>query len=115
MRSKPEASYAGVRSPGGCVVWRNVPGEDATELPLCLEIRNHSPTGFEWGYGGSGPAQLALALCVDAAGEKVARVVYQEFKMRMIAPLQGDAWTLSRRAVLDVVNALYREARRGEA
>ena len=23
---------------------------------------NHSPDGFNWGYGGSGPAQLALAI-----------------------------------------------------
>ena len=29
------------------------------------KIRNHSPDGFEWGYGGSGPAQLALALLLD--------------------------------------------------
>ena len=27
-----------------------------------LVLRRHSPTGFEWGYGGSGPAQLALAI-----------------------------------------------------
>ena len=26
------------------------------------QLYNHSPTGFEWGYGGSGPAQLALAI-----------------------------------------------------
>lgn len=26
------------------------------------EILNHSPDGFSWGYGGSGPSQLALAL-----------------------------------------------------
>jgi len=25
------------------------------------DLRNHSPNGFEWGYSGSGPAQLALA------------------------------------------------------
>ena len=25
-----------------------------------LTVRNHSPTGPAWGYGGSGPAQLAL-------------------------------------------------------
>ena len=31
-------------------------------LPLRLEVRNHSPTGFEWGYAGSGPSQLALAM-----------------------------------------------------
>lgn len=29
------------------------------------DLCNHSPDGFEWGYGGSGPAQLALAILVD--------------------------------------------------
>lgn len=26
------------------------------------KVWNHSPDGFNWGYGGSGPAQLALAI-----------------------------------------------------
>ena len=40
-------------------------GNAEDQLPLCLNIRNHSPTGFAWGYGGSGPAQLSLAILVD--------------------------------------------------
>lgn len=60
-----------------------------------LDLRNHSPTGFEWGYGGSGPAQLSLALCVDVlqdAGEAVA--VYQRVKEFLIAPIRQDRWTI---------------------
>ena len=26
-------------------------------------VVHHSPTGFEWGYGGSGPSDLALNIC----------------------------------------------------
>ena len=33
-----------------------------------LDLWNHSPTGFEWGYCGSGPAQLALAILADHCG-----------------------------------------------
>lgn len=29
----------------------------------------HSPTGFSWGYGGSGPAELALNMILDAVGD----------------------------------------------
>ena len=29
------------------------------------EVINHSPDGFAWGYGGSGPAQLALAILLE--------------------------------------------------
>jgi hypothetical protein len=29
-------------------------------------VWNHSPDGFNWGYGGSGPARLALAILLEA-------------------------------------------------
>ena len=35
------------------------------------QIFNHSPNGFSWGYGGSGPAQLALALLLEAGASEV--------------------------------------------
>jgi Family of unknown function (DUF6166) len=46
-----------------------------------LALWNHSPTGFECGYAGSGPAQLALAILL-AAGVEDARAVrlHQRFK-----------------------------------
>lgn len=66
------------------------------ELPPRLDLRNHSPTGFEWSYGGSGPAQLALALLVDALrDEEVALVLYQSFKWEVVASLPWRAWSLT--------------------
>jgi Family of unknown function (DUF6166) len=32
--------------------------------PRC-DLRNNASTGFVWGYNGSGPAQLALAILID--------------------------------------------------
>lgn len=53
-----------------------------------LKLRNHSPTGFSWGYGGSGPAQLALAILLKASGDPVlALAEYQGFKQSIIARL----------------------------
>jgi len=51
----------------------------------------YSPTGFEWGYGGAGPADLALSILTDFAGRKVAESLYQQFKWDVIAkiPYQG--------------------------
>jgi hypothetical protein len=64
-------------------------------LPLCLNIRNHSPTGFAWGYNGSGPAQLALALLVDALGDvDLALRHYQEFKCAVVASWP-QSWSIS--------------------
>lgn len=61
------------------------------QLPPRYDLRNHSPDGFRWGYGGSGPAQLALALCADATGDdNIASAIYQDFKEAVIAKLDGD-------------------------
>ena len=51
-----------------------------------LQIRNHSPTGFEWGYSGSGPAQTSLAVLLDLGVSKEdAAKHYQDFKSEFIA------------------------------
>lgn len=50
------------------------------------KVWNHSPDGFSWGYGGSGPAQLALALLLEAgADDDAARELHQEFKNEFVA------------------------------
>ncbi len=51
----------------------------------------HSPDGFCWGYNGSGPADLALAILCHALGYTPAPVVYQRFKDQAIATLDMNA------------------------
>jgi uncharacterized protein DUF6166 len=34
-------------------------------LPTHADLYNHSPDGFSWGYAGSGPTQLALAMLME--------------------------------------------------
>ena len=59
------------------------------------DIANHSPAGFEWGFCGSGPAQLALALVADCMGKKYAvPAVYQRIKECIVAKLAHDGWPL---------------------
>jgi len=50
-------------------------------------IRNHSPDGFNWSYGGSGPAQLALAVLMKFMPAEDAQGYYQLFKFDVIAAL----------------------------
>jgi hypothetical protein len=59
---------------------------------VSLKVVNHSPTGFCWGYQGSGPAQLALGiLLVHLNGDKErALSLYHDFKFRVIAKLPMD-------------------------
>ena len=56
------------------------------------QVCNHSPDGFSWGYGGSGPAQLALALLLEATNENEAVKSYQSFKFDIISAIaiNGD-------------------------
>jgi len=62
-----------------------------------FDLRNHSPSGFAWGYPGSGPAQLALALLAHALhNDERAEELYQEFKDDVIACLDPQRpWRLT--------------------
>ena len=61
-----------------------------------LDLWNHSPTGFEWGYCGSGPAQLALGILADHYGNaERALTWYQSFKWAVIAELPHREWILT--------------------
>lgn len=50
-----------------------------------LQIVNHSPDGFMWGYYGSGPAQTALAICLHLFGPYIAEEVYHRFKEQYVS------------------------------
>jgi hypothetical protein len=52
------ATYRGTRRTDG----RAEVTVDGVALDPRHDLVNHSPDGFEWGYAGSGPAQLALAI-----------------------------------------------------
>jgi len=83
--------YEGHRTKRGVEVTAN-----GVPLNPRLDLRNHSPTGFEWGYCGSGPAQLALAILADHLGnDEQALNLYQRFKWAVIAELPHKGWTLT--------------------
>jgi hypothetical protein len=72
-------------------------GEPPLALDPRYDIYNHSPDGFAWGYGGSGPSQLALALCADILGDDaIARRSYMDFKFAFVSLLpMGQEWSAS--------------------
>lgn len=51
------------------------------------KVWNHSPDGFNWGYSGSGPAQLALAILMRYVDAETAQKYYHQFKFGFIATL----------------------------
>lgn len=69
---------------------------DERPLNPRLDLWNHSPTGYEWGYGGSGPAQLALAIVADHLGNDTEALnLYQRFKWAVVAELPHREWILT--------------------
>ena len=65
-------------------VWLN--GKKLDPRPS-QKVWNKSPDGFAWGYGGSGPAQLALAILLKLTDPETAISNFQNFKFSVIGAL----------------------------
>lgn len=102
--------YRGTRLPNQ----RLIVTVNGTILDPRCDLRNHSPTGFECGYGGSGPAQLALALLADHLGNDHEAVgLYQDFKRAVVVNLPESGWTLTGTQIAEAVATLRSPASRG--
>jgi hypothetical protein len=99
LSDRPTAKYTGVRTDSGTVVAREDDEGKVFPLKLRHDLRAHAD-GFEWGYAGGGPAQLALAILSDCVGAEAARDCYQRFKFEVVAALPKAGWELSREDVL---------------
>jgi hypothetical protein len=71
------------------------------------DLRNHSQT-FAWGYGGSGPAQLALAILADfLENDEMALKLYQKFKFHVIAGLDSNSgFTITGGQIMDFMKLM---------
>jgi hypothetical protein len=90
--------YCGRRTSKGVEVCRD--GEAFDPRPS-QRIWNHSPDGFEWGYGGSGPAQLALALLADVLSPGLAEALHQRFKWEVVSRFDHDGWQITPSIILE--------------
>jgi hypothetical protein len=107
MKTKAITIYQGIperTGQGGFLVLKN--GHTLSPVPS-QRLYNHSPDGFSWGYGGSGPAQLALALLLDVSGNSnKALMHYQRFKREKIASLDMDQpWKMTDSEIEDWLQA----------
>ena len=68
------------------------------------DLINHSPDGLSWGYAGSGPAQLALAMLMEVLNDwERVQPIYQRFKGHFVARIpQHINWTADGADVLDL-------------
>jgi hypothetical protein len=64
------------------------------------QVANHAPYGFEWGYHGDGPSQLALAILLDVTrNASVASRHYQAFKKQFIGPAPEAGFTITSKEI----------------
>jgi len=68
--------------------------EEGRVIPLPHLVR-HSPDGYEYGYAGSGPADLALSILAVCLPATMADSLYQRFKAERIAGETAPAWWIS--------------------
>ncbi len=67
--------------------------QDNGEEYLLEYIKRHSQE-FNWGFGGSGPADTALSILTDCLGMEQANQLYQLFKREFVAGWD-DEWSIS--------------------
>lgn len=91
--------YFGVRKEGRTIVTV----EKDLKVNILPGATQQSSTGYDWGYNGSAPADLARSILTDAVGTELAGEHYQEF-VDIIAGFQKDEWSLSKRQILDWFN-----------
>jgi hypothetical protein len=107
--------YTGARIDGRCHVLK----EGHPLSPRWSQsVRNHSPDGFNWGYCGSGCAQLALAILLEETTVEEARALYQDFKRVVVAVWKNDRWAITSEGIQNWLSARRlqqkREARQEE-
>lgn len=72
---------------GDCKILHTTSGQRPIEI---RHVEKHSPTGMNFGYGGSGPADAALSILTYLYGPAAARDHYQDFKWKFVAPVDQE-------------------------
>ena len=108
-RRKPAVRYQGERVNGKCTVVAHE-AHERRSIRKRTDLHNHS-RGFEWGYCGSGPAQLSLALLADALeDDELALEHYQQFKTDIVAHFEPAAWTITFDEIVEWLRRLDADA-----
>ena len=75
-------------------------GDDGATTNVPHRVKRHSPTGFEWGYGGSGPSEFALNILSCYIGQAEAEKYYMDFKRDFISGIQEYSGVIKRDDVM---------------
>jgi hypothetical protein len=102
-------------TPGAALVTVHQEGRPPRPLDPRLDLRRHADA-LNWGYGGSGPAQLALALAADVTGDdELAQGAYQKLKFRLVGRLPSDGWALTEQQFREAIRQIQEERNQGRS
>lgn len=106
------------------VVLSRIKGHAETNVPH--SVIEHSPDGFEFGYGGSGPADLALNIlnayvppgsddykpvaCYRGKASRTAMDLHQPFKWAFIAKMPPEGGTIPAAEIMHWLNHELKDA-----
>ena len=109
--------YQGRRTSIGCEVTVFEDSGEPRPLDPRFDLRRQSPDGFEWGYAGSGPAQLSPALLADALDDELAQEDYPRIAFAEIITVfeASDPPTHAARVELHPVKHVTAERSTGES
>lgn len=100
-----QGQYHGFRTDKGCTVL----DRKGRLLPARQDVLNHTSEGFEWGFVGSGPAQLALAILCDLVGASRAVPLHRAFERKVIAKIKDATWALSETQIGQAITEIENE------
>lgn len=84
-------------------------GSGERHYPL-RHLVHHSPTGIEWGYGGSGPSDLARSIVGDLLGRTDPNpAVYQQLKWDYLVELPTEGGAITEQQVREVIAGVEKE------
>ena len=83
-------NYFGSRYPNKKVAVENIETGSVNPLNIRHDLCDHSKD-FDWGYSGSGPAQLSFAILFNLFGNKeIAEILKGSFKNDFVSNFQND-------------------------
>lgn len=113
----PLKTYTGYRLPDDlgtaaqALVTVHQEGQAPRPLDPRFDLHQHSD-GLNWGYNGSGPAQLALALAADVLqDDDLALDLYQRLKFKLVGRLAKDGWSVTEEQLRE---AIYNSQKRDQ-
>ena len=93
--------YAGERTLKGSLVTA-----DGAPLPDGRAIKLFSRTGFEWGFEGPGPRQLALAMLLHHLNDPAQALALSQPLMQQVIATLDNAWQMTGEELSTTLQAL---------